>query len=196
VGFTFPDELIAEADTAHQTRLTRFLLAVAFTTEAPIQEQLVMKEIDFGGGGSGGLPEEAGPIVSLPAYLLDEAAIERIRACYVALAGADLSGLGVATRRFLIARTEHVRPSDQIIDYAIALESMTSQRYADKQGKELAKLIARNDAERRSVELEHEAFRAAREAIVHDGVIPADAPSTAQIGRDLVKKSLHARSGR
>jgi hypothetical protein len=194
VGFSFPDELVAEVETVHQTRLTRFLLAVALTTEAPIQEQLVMKRIDFGGGGSGGLPEEVGPIVSSQRYLLDEAAIGRICDCYAALAGKDLGRLGVATRRYLIARTERVRPTDQIIDYAIALESMTAKRYGDKQGKELGRLLADTAIEREAVESEHERFRAVREAIVHDGVIPPDARAMSQTGRDLVKRALWARS--
>lgn len=162
IGFSFPDELVAGVDTAHQTRLTRFLLAVALTTEVPIQEQLVMKAIDFGGGGSGRLPEEGGPIAMLHRYLLDEDAIKRICECYSALAGRDLARLGVATRRYLLARTERVRPADQIIDYAIALESMTAKRYGDKQGKELARLLGRDPIEREVVGAEHERFRAAR----------------------------------
>ncbi len=194
LGFSFPDHFIADVDTSHQTRLTRFLLAVALNTSAPIQEQLVMKEVDFGSGGSGRLPEETGPIVALPSFSLDYAAVERVRECYVALGGRNLARLGVATRRFLLARTERVRPTDQIIDYAIALESMTSQHYGDKQGKELAKLLAHGTAERQSIESEHRQFRAAREAIVHEGVVPADAPLLAGLGRDLVRRSLLSRT--
>ena len=194
IGFSFPDGLIAETGTAHQTRLTRFLLAVALATEAPIQEQLVMKEIDFGGGGSGALPEEIGPIASSDGFVLDEASVERIRDRYVALGDGDLSRLGVATRRLLVARTERVRPADQIIDYAIALESMTSERYAEQQSKELARLLARDDTERKALESDHQAFRTAREEIVHAGVVPADAPALAQLGRELVRSSLRARS--
>jgi hypothetical protein len=194
VGLSFPDELVARIETAHQTRLTRFLLAVALTTAAPVQDQLVMKAIDFGGGGSGRLPEEVGPIVSSHQYLLDESAIDRICDCYLSLAGKNLGRLGVATRRFLVARTERVRPADQIIDYAIALESMTSERYADKQGKELARLLANDVSERKVIESEHKRFRAAREAIVHDGVIPPDVGGVAEMGRGLVKRSLWARS--
>jgi hypothetical protein len=194
VGFPFSDELVAEMETAHQNRLTHFLLALAFATEAPIQEQLVMKEIDFGAGGSGKIPEEAGPIVSPPRFLLDEGAIERIRASYDALAETDLSRLGVATRRYLMARTERVRPADQIIDYAIALESMTAEYYAEKQGRELGRLLGKDPLARKTVESEHKTFRAAREAIVHDGRIPPDAKQVAQIGRDLVRRSLRTRS--
>jgi hypothetical protein len=194
LGLSFPDELVAEVETAHQTRLTRFLLAVALSTEAPIQEQLVMKEIDFGGGGSGRAPEEAGPIVSFANFPLGKSAVEQIREVYAGFAGKELVRLGVATRRLLLARTERVRPADQIIDYAIALESMTSKRYGDKQGKELARLLASNEAEREALESDHERFRSAREAIVHDGVVPADSPSIAQTGRDLVGGSLRARS--
>ncbi len=153
-----------------------------------------MKTIDFGGGGSGGLPEEVGPIVSSQRYLLDEAAIDRICECYATLAGKDLGRLGVATRRYLIARTERIRPTDQIIDYAIALESMTAKRSGDKQGVELARLLADTEIERESVGSEHKRFRAARQAIVHDGVVPSDARDVAQAGRDLVKRALWARS--
>jgi hypothetical protein len=194
VEFPFSDELVAEMETTHQDRLTRFLLAVACTIEAPVQEQLVMKEIDFGGGGSGKIPEESGPIVSLSRFLLDEGTTERIRVSYGVLAEAELGRLGVAVRRFLLARTERVRPADQIIDYAIALESMTSERYADKQGRELGRLLGKDPAARNTVESEHEMFRAAREAIVHEGRIPADAKRMAQIGRDLVRRSLLVRS--
>jgi hypothetical protein len=194
LGLSFPEELVAEVETAHQTRVTRFLLAIALSTEAPIQEQLVMKEIDFGAGGSGKAPEEAGPIISFANFPLDKSAVGRVRSVYAGLAGKDLGRLGVATRRLLLARTERVRPADQIIDYAIALESMTSKRYGDKQGKELARLLASNEVERETLESDHERFRSAREAIVHDGVVPADSPSIAQTGRDLVGRSLRARS--
>lgn len=194
VEFPFSDELVAEMETAHQDRLTRFLLAAAWTIEAPIQEQLVMKEIDFGGGGSGKIPEESGPIVSLSRFLLDEGTIERIRVSYGALTDTELGHLGVAVRRFLLARTERVRPADQIIDYSIALEAMTSKRYADKQGRELGRLLGDGPAAREKVESEHEMFRAARETIVHNGRIPADARQMAQIGRDLVRRSLLVRS--
>jgi len=194
VGFSFSDEIVAKVETAHQTRLTRFLLAVALATEAPIQEQLVMKAIDFAGGGSGRLPEEVGPIATPHRYILDQSAVDRICDCYAALADKSLDLLGVATRRFLLARTERVRPADQIVDYAIALESMTSKHYGDKQGKELANLLARDTAERKIIESEHESFRAAREIIVHDGVIPPDAKGLAQTGRDLVRRALWLRS--
>lgn len=194
IGFSFPDDLVAQMESDHRARLTHFLLAVALTTEAPIQEQLVMKAIDFEGGGSGGLPEEIGPIAFQPRFLLDEPTIERIRSRYRELDGSDLSHLAVATRRFLMARTERVRPTDQIIDYAIGLESMSSRRYADKQGKELARLLADDPRERKAVESDHETFRAARERIVHDGAIPSDASFVAQVGRELVRKSLWARS--
>ncbi|MFP5389025.1 MAG: hypothetical protein ACLGG5_06975, partial [Thermoleophilia bacterium] len=178
----------------HQTRLTRFLLAVALATEAPIQEQLVMKAIDFGGSASGKLPEDLGPMISSHWHRLDKPATDGICNCYAALAGRNLGGLSVATRRFLLARTERVRPADQIIDYAIALESMTSKRYGDKQGKELAGLLAHDAIQQKIVESEHEHFRAARETIVHDGVIPPDAGAVAQAGRELVKRALRARS--
>ncbi len=194
VGFSFSDEVVARTETAHQARLTRFLLTVALTTEAPVQEQLVMKAIDFGGGGSGRLPEEVGPIVSTRQYLSDERAIDRIRRCYMLLTGENLGRLGVATRRFLVARTERVRAADQIIDYAIALESMTSERYAEKQGKELAGLLADDARERKAIASEHKCFRAAREAIVHDGVIPPDVKGMAEMGRGLVRRSLWVRS--
>jgi hypothetical protein len=194
VGFPFSDELVAEMETAHQNRMTRFLLSVALASEAPIQEQLVMKEIDFGGGGSGKAPEAAGPIVALPHFRLDAGLVERIRASYGALAETDLGRLGVATRRYLMARTERVRPADQIIDYAIALESMTSKRGGDNQGKELGRLLGEDPAERKAAEADHKMFRTARQAIVHDGVIPPDAALVAQVGRDLVRRSLRARS--
>jgi hypothetical protein len=80
------------------------------------------------------------------------------------------------------------------MDCAIALESMTSKRYGEKQGKELARLLAYDATECKIIESEHERFRAAREAIVHDGVIPPDARNMAQTGRDLVRRAY--RQGR
>jgi hypothetical protein len=192
VGFEFPDDVVTKVDTAHQEQLTRFLLAAALATEAPVQERLVMGRIDFAGGGSGQDREEAGQITRDYQYWLDETACTRILKCYGQLEGKDMRGIGVATRRYLLARTERVRPADQIIDYAIALESMTSEWYADKQGKELAKRISVSLTERKLVEAEHERFRAAREKIVHDGQVPRDAKEVAEIGRGLVRRSLQA----
>ncbi len=195
VGFTFSDGVVAEVETAHQIRLTRFLLAMALMTEAPVQERLVMGRVDFAGGGSGRTPDEAGPIAGDYQYRLDELRITRVADCYGILAGKDLSRVGVATRRYLLARTERVRPADQIIDYAIALESMTSKRSGDKQGPELAKRITQNSGERRVIESEHIQFRGARESIVHDGLIPRDAKGIAEMGRNLVRRSLEAMAG-
>ena len=154
-----------------------------------------MGRVDFAGGGSGQDREEAGQITREYQYWLDDTANRRILECYGLLEGKDMRGIGVATRRYLLARTERVRPADQIIDYAIALESMTSEWYADKQGRELAKRISVNLAERPIAEAEHERFRAAREKIVHDGQVPGDAKEIAEVGSGLVRKSLQALTG-
>ena len=142
-------------DAAHQNRLTRFLLAVAFATEAPIQEQLVMKEIDFGAGGSGKIPEEVGPIVSPPLFLLDDAAIERIRASYSALAESGSKSAGRPTRRYLMARTERVRPSDpdhRLFD-RLGVDDLAALRRQAGQG--TGRLLGVDLAARKEVESDH-----------------------------------------
>ncbi len=92
-----------------------------------------------------------------------------------------------------MARTERVRPADQVIDYAIAIESMTKKRSGADQGKELARLIA-DPADAPSVEECRIAFRETRRQIVHDGVVPADVREPAALGEDLVRRSLRART--
>jgi hypothetical protein len=62
----------------------------------------------------------------LPA-VLNERAAENLRQEYAALVEVPVRHVGVAVRRYLIARSERVRPADQVIDYAIAIESMTSE---------------------------------------------------------------------
>ncbi len=88
-----------------------------------------------------------------------------------------------------------MRPADQVIDYAIAIESMTNERGGPKQGKELAQLIARDLEQQEAAEAEHKMFRRARETIVHEGKVPANVREAAPVGEDLVRRSLRARTG-
>ena len=56
--------------------------------------------------------------------MLNATAAEKLKQEYASLAGMPVRHVGVAVRRYLIARSERVRPADQVIDYAIAVESM------------------------------------------------------------------------
>jgi hypothetical protein len=80
-----------------------------------------------------------------------------------------------------------------VIDYAIAIESMTSEWGGKDQGKELASVLAGDGGGHDQVESEHKAFRHARERIIHDGEIPADVAQAARLGESLVLRSLRAR---
>ncbi|HEX4436454.1 MAG TPA: hypothetical protein VH061_06610 [Solirubrobacteraceae bacterium] len=188
------DDAVAEGATReHEEALTRLLLALAFVTGGPVQVDATMYEPVFSGSSAGEQPEIGGPILSGHLTMLNESAADDLRPAYAALVDVPVRHVGVAVRRYLMARSERVRPADQVIDYAIAIESMTSERYAQDQGKEVAALLASNDCERWQVAGEHKDFRRARERIIHEGEIPADVEHAARLGESLVLRSLRAR---
>lgn len=190
---SFADAVAEGATREHEEALTRLLLALAFVTGGPVQVDATMYEPVFSGSSAGEQPEIAGPILAGHPAVLNERAAENLRQEHAALVGVPVRHVGVAVRRYLIARSERVRPADQVIDYAIAIESMTSKRYGEDQGKEVAALLASNDGERRQVAGEHKDFRRARERIIHEGEIPADVEHAARLGESLVLRSLRAR---
>jgi hypothetical protein len=190
----FAEDLVEDVTRAHEAAITRLLLAFAFATDGPIQTHLTMYEVPYFGGGAGSAPEDVGPIVVGSPTVLEATSIERLRAEYASIADAGLQSVGVAARRFLMARSERVRPADQVVDYAIAIESMTKERGGEKQGKELAELLAATKAEQAKVEGDHKVFRRARERIVHEGDTPANVKAAAALGADLVCRSLRART--
>jgi hypothetical protein len=191
---TFPEDVIERVTGAHEAVITRVLLALVFATDGPVQEHLTMREVRYFGGGGGSAPEDVGPIVVRSPTVLDPDRIERLRREYRDLASRPLRDVGVATRRYLLARSERVRPADQVVDYAIAIESMTESRGGPKQGEELAHLLGGTPDERATVEQDHIAFRRARERIVHEGDIPANVKEAAALGQSLVLRSLRART--
>ncbi len=191
---SFPDPVAEGAIREHEEALTRLLLALAFVTVGAVQVDATMYEPVFSGSSVGEQPEVAGPILSGHLTMLNESAADDLRQEYAALVDVPVRHLGVAVRRYLIARSERVRPADQVIDYAIAIESMTSERYAKDQGEELAADLAGSDSEQKQVEGEHVAFRRARERIIHKGEIPADVEQAAQLGESLVLRGLRARA--
>lgn len=190
---SFPDPVAEGATREHEEALTRLLLALVFVTSGPVQVDATMYEPVFSGSSVGEQPEDAGPILTGHLTMLDESAAEDLRREYAALADVPVRHVGVAVRRYLIARSERVRPADQVIDYAVAIESMTSEWGGKDQGKELADVVAGNGWEHEQVEGEHKAFRHARERIIHDGEIPADVAQAARLGASLVLRSLRAR---
>jgi hypothetical protein len=190
----FADPVAEDATREHEEALTRLLLALAFVTVGPVQVDATMYEPVFSGSSAGEQPEIAGPILTGHLTMLNESAADDLRREYAALVDVPVRHVGVAVRRYLIARSERVRPADQVIDYAIAIESMTSEWGGKDQGKELAAVLASNGGEHKQVEGEHQAFRRARERIIHDGEIPADVAQVARLGESLVLRSLRARA--
>jgi hypothetical protein len=189
----FLDVVAEEATRAHEEAISRLLLALAFSSGGAAQIDASMYEPLFSGSSAGGPSEDAGPIAAGRLTMLNPTAAKKLRQEYAALAGVPVKHVGIAVRRFLIARSERVRPADQVIDYAIALESMTRHRGGPEQGKELGNIVARDDAERQVVESKHALFRNVRNSIVHDGNIPANVKEAASIGEDLVLRALRAR---
>jgi len=186
--------LLLQVEGEHRHRATRLLVALALESPAPVQEQMVHRAVDFVGAGGGRQPAPIAPLPS-PPTVVDDPTAERIATCYEQLAGADLSGVAVAARRLLLARTERVRPEDQIIDYAIALESMTQEWGGKAQGKELSRLLGQHGVPEEEVERQHKSFRKARKAVVHEGIVPTHVKVHAETGRRLVEQSLRARVG-
>jgi hypothetical protein len=191
----FAEDVVEDVTRAHEAVITRLLLAFAFATVGPVQTHLTMHEVPYFGGGAGSAPEDVGPIVVSSPTVLEAASIERLRDEYAGIADARLRSIGVAVRRYLMARSERVRPADQVVDYAIAIESMTKERGGEKQGKELARLLGGTPCDHAKVAHDHKAFRRARERIVHEGDIPANVKEAAALGADLVRRSLRARTG-
>jgi len=194
IGFDFAAQTVAEVEAEHRLRATRLLIALALETSAPVQEQMVRRQIDFSSAGGGLQPRHLGQIAASRPSMIDPSTANRVAATYGQLGNADLAALGVAVRRFLLARTERVRPDDQVIDYAIALESMTSLHGGENQGEELAQLLATEDHDSGSIEDMHERFREARRSIVHDGDVPLHSEAAAASGRFLVEQSLRVRT--
>jgi hypothetical protein len=191
---TMENPVAEDATREHEEALTRLLLALAFVTVGPVQVDATMYEPVFSGSSAGEQPEIAGPILTGHLTMLNASAADDLRREYAALVDVPVRHVGVAVRRYLIARSERVRPADQVIDYAIAIESMTSEWGGKDQGKELAAVLASNGGEHKQVEGEHQAFRRARERIIHDGEIPADVAQVARLGESLVLRSLRARA--
>jgi hypothetical protein len=193
---TFAPETEAGVARAHEDMMTRLLLAFALATTGPAQVHLTMREVRYSGGGGGSEPEDVGPIVVAYPTVLDAASTERVVGEHARLAESSVRQVGIATRRYLLARSERGRPADRVIDYAIALESMAEERSGKAQGQELARLLASPGGDHGRVEREHIAFREARRRIVHDGETPADVKDAAALGEDLVRRSLRARTER
>jgi hypothetical protein len=191
---SFPDPVTEDAIREHEEALTKLLLALVFVTGGPAQVDATMYQPVFSGSSFGEQPEDVGPILTGHLTMLNESAAEDLRQEDAALVDAPVRHVGVAARCYLIARSERMRPADQVIDYAIALESMTTKRGGEKQGKEIAAILASNDSERERVAGEHKDFRRARERIIHDGEIPANIEQAARLGESLVLRSLRARA--
>jgi hypothetical protein len=189
----FPDPVAQRARRAHEEVITKLLLAFAFATSGPVQVDLTMYKCTFALN-SGGSHAQTGPIVVPRPTVLDDTATEQLTQAYVALADVPVAPVGIATRRYLLARSERARPDDRVLDYAIAIESMTEERGGQKQGQELARILGDNDTARARIEDEHKRFRRARESIVHYGSMPTDVRQAAEIGERLVRMSLGART--
>jgi hypothetical protein len=189
------DDVVEATTNKHEEAVTRLLLAFALATTGPVQIDLTMRELRYSSGAGGRPPEDPGPVVIQYPTVLDARNIGGLQAEYQRVAGQTVRGVAVATRRYLRARSERVRPADEVIDYAIAIESMTTERGGKKQGKELGRLLGDTPSSRKRVEDDHIKFRLARERIVHEGETPANVKEAAAIGEDLVRRSLQVRTG-
>jgi hypothetical protein len=119
----FSDSERREAQSTADERLTRILLSLALSVESPVQEHVVFRSVRFTSSSSAENPPPISPVVaSWPFRMEVDRRIDALQAAARSVAEVPITHLSVATRRFLLARSERTRPEDQIVDFAIALE--------------------------------------------------------------------------
>jgi hypothetical protein len=180
--------LARKVDEEHDDAVARVLLALVLAGEGPVQEHLTMRAPRYLGGGSGMNPIPLAPIVvSYPYFLAEGARADELLETAALVTQIPIGRLGIVARRYLMAVTERPRPADQIIDYSIAFEALTSTGRGREQGKALAELIGKAPSAFGTVLDEHRLVKDARDVILHEGKTPAEAPMIASKGRALVR---------
>jgi hypothetical protein len=199
IGPVFPfDDLQLDAakgqvETDHEIRMTRMLLCLVMVSDGPMQEHLVMRFPRYSGGGSGiNAPPLAPFVTRTPHLLLNRQELLRLRETAEAVATIPVDHLGVAVRRLVMAGSERLRPADKIIDYVIAIESITGPGPSKQQGAALARLIGGTPVEQEAIRADHRALADARNEIVHEGRTRLEHVDLAHSGRTLVRLAIEA----
>lgn len=177
----------------HDHHVARVLLALALVHDGPIQEHMVWRAPRYTDSGSSiNVPPLAPIVADWPYEIASGPRLDRLVETAELIADISMDHLAVAVRRYLIARAERTRPTDQIVDYVIAIESMTGVGGGSARGRALAALIGSTPADAADVEAGHKRLTDLRNDIIHEGATPVAAPEVARIGRELVRRGLEA----
>ena len=193
-----PDE--AEAEWLIDDHLfVRVLLALALETATPVREHMLWRRPLYLPGAHGRADEAAGLLIITPASpaVLTPGEVARVVSRFEELLQIDVAPLAAATRRYLLARSERVRPTDQLVDLGVALEALSGLADRGKgptHSKVLASLISHDPHERdRLFDEDLKYVRACREAILHRGERPANTREMATLATQLVRAALLGR---
>jgi hypothetical protein len=179
---------------AYDERMTRMLLALVLTQEAPIQEHLIVYRARYMESGQGiNVPPLAAWVGDWPYSLESGPRVAKLREYSDLIAGIDVRRLAVPTRRYLLARAERIRPDDQIVDYATALEAITGGKKGAARAQSIGVLVGGSSAAAvDAAEAEARRIARARNSILHNGLVPDGAPAMAREARQLVLRAIEA----
>ena len=146
----------------------RLLVALTLVGDSPVQEHLTMVSPRFASTAAGEPLRPAGPVVvpGISHPLTAALIFGDLDSWMRRLQSVDVAPLGVAVRRVLRARTERVHPTDQLIDFAVALEALTGLSSVNRRGGLIRRLL---DSDAESA---HRRISDARNAILHEGREP------------------------
>ena len=161
--------------------------------DGPVQEHVVWRAPRYtDSGGSINPPPLAPMVLDWPYEIASGPRLDQLLDTAEAIAEISMDRLAVATRRYILARAERTRATDQIVDYVIAIEAITGVGGGPARGAALADLIARSPSDADEVEAEHKRLTDRRNAIIHNGASPSGARKVAAGGRALVSRALNA----